>query len=462
MVSKKITLISTAMAGFVGTFMMASVNVALPTIGNEFGTEAVLLGWITNAGILVSAMVMLPAGRLADIHGRRRIFIYGVLLSAASSFLCALANSTISLIAYRALQGMAGGMTAGTSIAILTSVFPVEERGRALGINVASVYLGLSLAPFLSGVLTQHLGWRSIFFFSALIGLVAAALVFWRLKGEWAEARGERFDIVGSGIFGISLLAMMYGFTVLPTTLGIVLVLLGALGMIAFVWWEAKADSPLLNVGLFQKNKAFIFSNMATLVSYSATYAVTFLFSLYLQYIKGLSPQTTGLLLVVQPAVMAVVAPLAGRLSDKIEPRKVASIGMAFACMALIFFIFLNEQTTLWLITGSLVVFGLGTGLFSSPNTNAVMSSVEKKFFGVASGTMATMRSSGMTLSLGIVMILFSIYIGKAQITPEYYPAFLTSVKMGFVIFAALCFGGIFAQLAGRNAPGSTNNNQSV
>jgi EmrB/QacA subfamily drug resistance transporter len=454
-VSKKVTLIITATAGFVSTFMMASVNVALPTIGNEFGTEAVLLGWITNAGILVSAVVLLPAGRLADIYGRKKIFLFGVILTAISSFLCAIANSTISLIAYRALQGIAGGLAAGTAIAILTSVFPIEERGKALGINTASIYLGLSLAPFLGGVLTQHLGWRSIFFFGALLGLVTTALTFWNLKGEWAEAKGERFDIVGSIIFGISLLAMIYGFTVLPTMPGIILVLLGASGMAAFVWWEARVESPILNVGLFQKNAAFIFSNIATLVNYSATYAVAFLLSLYLQYTKGLSPQTAGLILITQPAVMAIVAPIAGRLSDRIEPQKVAAIGMALGCVALLLFVFLNDETALWFITGSLFIFGLGAGLFSSPNTNAIMSSVEKKFFGVASGTLATMRSCGMTLSIGIVMILFSIYIGNAQITPEYYPTFLTTVKLGFIIFTALCFGGIFAQLAGRKAPGS-------
>jgi len=451
-VSKRDTLIIASIAAFVGAFMFSPVNIALPTIGKEFATEAVLLGWVTNATILASAAVMLPAGRLADIYGRKKIFLYGVLLTAVSSFLCGISDSTISLIAYRVLQGIGAGMTMGTSVAILTSVFPVEERGRALGINVAAVYLGLSLGPFLGGVLTQHLGWRSIFFLSAFLCLVVAVLIFWRLKGEWAEARGERFDVVGSIVFGISLVVMMYGFTVLPTTLGIVLVVLGGLGILAFVWWEAKVASPILNVGRFRKNAVFVFSNLAALINYSATFAVTFLLSLYLQYTKGLPPQTAGFVLVAQPAVMAIVAPVAGRLSDRTEPRIIASIGMAFSCVALLLFVFLTEETALGFIIGSLVIFGLGTGFFSSPNTNAVMSSVEKKFFGVASGTQGTMRACGMTLSMGIVMILFSIYIGEAQITPEYYPAFLTSTKVGFIIFAALSFGGIFAQLAGRKA----------
>jgi len=222
--------------------------------------------------------------------------------------------------------------------------------------------------------------------------------------------------------------------------------------MLLFIRWEAKLASPVLNVGLFRKNKVFVFSNLAALVNYIAAFAVTFLLSLYLQYTKGFSPQTAGLILIASPAVMAIIAPFAGRLSDRMEPRIIASVGMAFTCVALLLLVFLTEETALWFIIGSLVIFGIGAGFFSSPNTNAIMGSVDKKYLGVAAGVVATMRTSGMTLSIGIVMILFSVYIGKAQITPEYYPAFLTSVKVSFVIFTALCFGGIFAQLAGRKA----------
>jgi MFS family permease len=156
------------------------------------------------------------------------------------------------------------------------------------------------------------------------------------------------------------------------------------------------------------------------------------------------------LILIAHPVVMTTVARFAGRLSDRIEPRSIASVGMAFTWVALLLFVFLTEETTLWYIMGSLIIFGIGAGFFSSPNTNAIIGSVGRKYLGVASGVIGTMRTSGMTLSIGIVMILFSIYIGKAQITPEYYPAFLVSVKVSFIIFSALSFGGIFAQLAGR------------
>jgi EmrB/QacA subfamily drug resistance transporter len=455
-VSKGVTLIIAAIAVFVGSFLVSSMSIALPVMGKELAAEAVLLGWIINATVLAQAVVLLPVGRLADIFGLKKIFLYGMFLLAVSSFLCAISNSSISLVLYRALQGIAGGMTAGTAVAILSSAFPAEERGRAIGINMAVIYLGFSVGPLLGGVLTQHLGWRSIFFVVVFLCLIVIGLTLWRLKGEWAEAREERFDIVGSMVFGISLVVMMYGFTMLPAVLGIVLVLLGIVGILAFVRWEARVTSPILNIGLFLKNKVFVFSNLATLANYCAVTANAFLLSFYLQYNKGLSPQMAGLVLMAAPVTMAIIAPIAGRLSDRVEPRKVATIGLALSFVALLIFSFLTEESALGLIITGLIIFGFGHGFFSSPNTNAIMGSVENRFFGVASGTIATMRTVGQMLSVAIVMILFSIYIGEAQITPVYYPAFLVSMKLGYVIFAALCFGGVFAQLAGRKGKAGT------
>jgi len=281
---------------------------------------------------------------------------------------------------------------------------------------------------------------------------VAFFLILWRLKGEWAEARGEKFDLIGAVVFSISLVMLLYGFTTLPATRGIVLVVLGVLGVLAFVRREMKMESPLLNIGLFRKNTVFIFSNLAMLIKYCAAFAISFLMSIFLQYIKGFSPQMAGLILVTTSFIIVIFAPVAGRLSDRFEPRRVAALGMAFSFVSLLLLIFLNEGTALWLIVVILAISGLGVAFFASPNTNAIMGSVERQFFGVAAGTQGTMRSTGMMLSMGIVMILFSIFIGKAGITPEYYPAFMTCMKLSFIIFAALCFGGIFAQLAGGKA----------
>jgi EmrB/QacA subfamily drug resistance transporter len=448
-VSKKATLVICVITHFLLASMISAVPVALPTIGKELAMEAVLLGWVSNAINLAQVAVLLPAGRLADIYGRKKIFIYGMVLFTVATFLCAIANSPVSLISYRLIQGIAAGMAIGTGVAIITSVFPVPERGRALGMVMGAVYVGMSVGPYLGGVLTQHLGWRSIFFMGTFLCLVVVGLTFWKLKGEWAEARGEKFDLIGSIALGLSLLVMLYGLTELLTMQGIGLFILGLLGSLAFVWWEARIDSPILNLVLFRKNAVFIFSNLAVMVNYVATFSVTFLLSLYLQYNKGFSPQTAGLILITQPVIMAIFAPISGRLSDRVEPKRVAAIGMAVNCVALSLFVFLNETTALGYIIAGLAIFGFGVGIFTSPNANVVMSSVATKFMGVASGTHGTMRSCGVALGMAIVMIFFSVYIGEAEITPEYYPAFLTSLKMSFVICAALNFGGIFAQLAG-------------
>jgi MFS family permease len=338
-------------------------------------------------------------------------------------------------------------MIGGTCIAILTSVFPGAERGRALGINVASTYVGLSLGPFLGGVLTQHLGWRSIFYLTGILALVVAVLIFWKLRGEWADARGERFDYTGSVVFGVSLVVLLYGFTMLPEVLGIVLVVAGLLGLVGFGWWEGKVASPVFDVRLFRKNLTFIFSNLATMINYVAVYAVSFLLSLYLQDVKGISPQNAGLVLLVQPALQAVFSPLAGRLSDRMMPRKIASVGMALTAVSLVMFVFLDGDSGLWLVVASLAVLGLGIAFFASPNTNAIMGSVDKRFFGIASGSLAMMRTVGMALGMGITMILFAHYIGAAEIKPPYFPAFLTSMRVGFIIYAALCLIGVFFQL---------------
>lgn len=446
--SKTVVLIAATLGSFLTPFMGSSINIALPSIGKELEMDAVLLGWVATAYLIAAAMFLVPFGRVADIYGRKKVFTLGILIYTIASLLSGFSTSAFMLIAFRVLQGIGGAMIFGTGVAIVTSVFPVGERGRALGINVAAVYVALSVGPFVGGLLTEHFGWRSIFYANVPLGLIVLALILWKMKGEWATAKGEKFDFPGSIIYGIMLVAIMYGFSRLPAMLGGWLILVGLLALVAFVWWEARVKSPVLNINLFRKNIVFALSNLAALINYSATFAVSFLLSLYLQYIKGFTPEIAGSILIAAPVMQAIFSPLAGRLSDRVEPRVLASAGMALSAVGLIMFIFLSNGTSLVFIIVSLIILGFGFALFSSPNTNAVMSSVENRFYGVASATLATMRQVGMMLSMGVAMLLFAVYMGRVQITPEYYDAFLTSVRVAFIIFACLCFGGIFASLA--------------
>jgi EmrB/QacA subfamily drug resistance transporter len=446
--TKRVAALVAALSSFLTPFMGSGVNIALPSIGREFSMDAVLLGWVATAYSLVAAMFLIPFGKAGDIYGRKKIFTYGMAVYTLASLLCALATSGGLLIALRVLQGIGSTMIYGTGVAILTSVFPLEERGKALGMNVAATYLGLSLGPVLGGLLTEHFGWRSVFVANVPIGLIVIALVLWKLRPEWAEAKGEKTDAVGSAMYALSLAAAMYGFSQLPAPLGIGLTLAGVVGLALFVGWEMRVDGPVLNVNLFRNNAVFTFSNLAALINYSATTAVGFLLSLYLQYIKGMTPRDAGLILVAQPIVMALLSPIAGRLSDRIESRTIASAGMGLTAVGLLLLIFLGEQTSFGFVVFSLVILGAGFGLFSSPNVNAVMSSAERRFYGVASAVLGTMRLIGQTLSMGIITLVFTLYIGQVEITPQTYPLFLTSVKTVFVTSVVLCVGGIFASLA--------------
>ena len=445
---KRAVLVASATAAFLTPLMASSVSVALPSISREFAMDALSVSWVATSAVLAAAMFLVPFGRLADIYGRKRIFNYGVFAFMIFSFSSGIAPSGATLIASRALQGMSAAMIFGTSVAMLTSAYPPAERGHVLGINVAATYTGLSTGPFLGGFLTQHLGWRSIFFFNALVAFLIITLVMWRLKNESAEARGEKFDVPGSLLYMASLTALMIGFSKLPGPLGFCGVGAGLAGLGGFVVWENNTPKPLVDMGLFVRNTVFTYSNIAALINYIATFAVTFLVSFYLQYIKGLNPQTAGLILVAQPLMMALFSPFAGRLSDSVEPRIVASIGMSIITVGLGLLAIVGNETSTVLVTLYLLLLGFGFALFSSPNTNAIMSSVEKKLYGVASATFGTMRLTGQMMSMGIVMLIFAVTIGNVQITPDSYPAFLQSMHIAFLVFSLLCIVGVFASLA--------------
>jgi EmrB/QacA subfamily drug resistance transporter len=445
---RRVALASAILASFLTPFMSSAINIALPAIGEQLSLGAVLLGWVATSYLLAAAMFLMPFGRLADLIGRKRLLATGLALYAVSSVLCALAPSAALLIAFRVAQGIGSALMFSTAVAILTSVYPPGRRGLALGLTAASTYIGLSLGPVLGGVLTQELGWRSIFWFNVPPAAAGLVLVLWRLKGEWAEAKGERFDVPGSVVLGVSLPALIYGLSRLPEPAGIWLLAGGAVGVGAFLFLESRTRYPIFPVALLLRNRTFAFSNLAALINYSATFAVGFLLSLYLQYLKGFSPEQAGLILVSQPVIMAALSPVAGRLSDRVGARVLASAGMALATLGLALFALLRPGTGLALILGGLGVLGLGFALFSSPNTNAVMGSVHRKLYGIASATLGTMRLMGQMLSMAIAILIFTLLIGQTEITPAVYGPLERSLRLAFVIFAALCFVGVFASLA--------------
>ncbi len=445
--SKNYTLMVAVLTAFLTPFVATSINIALPSIGDEFTASAIILGWIPTVYLLSLAVGLVPLGRLADIYGRKRFFTYGIIIFTLSSIMATLSFRVDMLILFRVLQGLGCAMIFGNLFAIIASIFPASDRGRALGIAITGSFLGMFMGPVLGGFLTEYLGWRSIFFFNVPLGILAILAVR-RIKGEWTEASGEKFDKIGSVILGLSMVTVMYGLSILPQTWGIYLIFGGLTGLVLFYIFESRIESPVLDVKVFG-NRDFTLYNLAAFISFCSAAPMVFILSLYLQYIKGLDPQWAGIILAVQPVMMTLFSPLAGKLSDKIEPQKVAAFGMVLNTMGCTLFAFLGEKTSIMIIVIGLCLLGLGFAHFSSPNTNAIMSTVDSRLYGMASATVSTMRVMGQMSGMGVVLLVFVLLMGSSIITPQYYPEFVTSTRISFTIFAVLSLLGALASLAG-------------
>lgn len=456
---KKYVLLVATMASFLTPFMGSSINLSIPAIGEQFSCSAFLLSWVVTSYVLASAAFLIPFGRLADIYGRKKIFLIGMAIFTLSSLLCGISWSISSLLFFRVVQGIGSSMIFGTSMAILTSVYPPQERGKVLGINVGAVYIGASLGPSLGGAMNHNFGWPSIFYLVTVIGIV----VFWvtasKLKGEWKGAHGESFDLVGSVLYGIGLVSLMLGISSISAFVWAKYVsLFGLIVFLAFVRHEMREKQPVLDLRLFSKNKTFAYSNLAALINYSATAGYMFLISVYLQVVMGYNSQTAGLILLSQPVIMALLSPYAGTLSDRIEPRIVASWGMTMTTLGLFIFSFLSRNTPLWMFILNLIIMGIGFALFSSPNSNAVMGSVDKKFYGTASSTLGTMRLTGQTFSMAIVTLLLATLIGSVELSKAPIDIIIKSTRIAFTLFTVFCGVGVFFSRARGNVIQTSDN----
>lgn len=447
--SRSATLLVVCAAHFLMPFMMSAVGVALPAIGREFSATAVQLGLVETTYVLSASIFLLAMGRLGDIHGRRRVFQYGIVLFTLAGGSISLAWSIESLLAMRFLQGMGGAMVMATTLAMVVSVFPREERGKALGISVASVYAGISCGPFLGGLLVTELGWRWIFYLCVPLGTATFLITWARLRGDRADARGEPFDWRGSLIYAAALLLLIggaanleFGFPAWGATIA------GVLGIGLFLIYEARTPYPILNVDLLRDNRVFALSNLAALFNYAATFGVTFFLSLYLQYVKGMSAREAGLILIVQPIVQTLLSPWCGRLADRFPAARVATIGMSLCAAGLAIAATLDGSSNLPVIVFMLALLGTGFALFSSPNVSVIMGSVEARYLGVASGLNSSMRTLGMMTSMSIITVIFAVLMAGQTVSAATLPQFLLSMRTALLVFCGLCVVGIACSAA--------------
>ncbi len=442
--TQRSALVIAVLTSFLGPFLISGVNIALPAIEMEFDLDAVTLSWTVTSYLLSSAVFLLPIGKLADIRGQKTVFRGGIIIFTIATALCGIVPNGLMLILLRVMQGLGAAMTMTTGAPILVSVFPPAERGKVLGINVAAVYLGLSMGPFIGGILTQYFGWRSIFLICVPLGISVILLVFFKLKTDTTSRVPNKIDHLGALYYSAGLISIVYSSSNLNKYFGWPLLVAGILFLILFVLRCKRSVYPIFEITLFTRNRLFAFSNIAALINYSATFSLVFLLSLFLQKIKGFTPQQAGTILVAQPLMMTVLSPFAGKLSDKIEPRKLATSGMLISAAGLYMLAFIGSETPVYAIVAVLILMGIGFGIFSSPNMNTIMSSVDKKQLGIASGTSSTMRVVGQMVSMMIATLIFSLYFSGTQIQEVDNTLFTTSIRLLFTISGSICLAGVY------------------
>ncbi len=444
--NRRTALILVAMGAFLIPFMGSSLSIALPLIGDDLTGNVIWLGWLPTIFTLANAAFLLSFGKLADIHGRKRIFAYGVAIYTAASLLAALSPSIPFLIFGSFLQGLGCSLIFATGVALLSSVYPAKHRGEALGFFITAVYVGLFLGPLLGGFLAQNLGWRSIFFFNVPLGLFLLALIFWKLRGEWFGSSDAKFDFWSSAVYIPSLVALLYGFTALGDMMGQIIFIAGIVGFSIFIFLDTKSEYPILNIKLL-KRRVSAFPAVTLLFINISTTALWTLLSLYLQDLLDLGPQITALVLSVQPLMVSLLSPLIGNLSDHTESRIFMASGMAAVTVGLLFLSTLNLNTELWVVILGLILVGVGIALFSPPATNQFMGSMSRENYGMASATLSTMIYAGQTFSLGLLLLIFAGFLGNVQITSANFGQFLLTLKTAFIIFAAISGAGVVISL---------------
>lgn len=430
---KRGVVFSLLIASFLASFLGSAINIAIPIIGKEFKLDNVALTWLNTSFQLSSATFLLFFGKLADIKGRSKLYYLGISVFAVGVFLSIFSRNYLLLLFSRIVQGIGSSVIFATSSAILTSLYP-EKRGYILGIYTTSVYLGLSFGPVLGEFLTQYVGWKSIFIFTFILSFLSIIL---GISYRFDEVRSEeKLDLLGGFLFSLFVFLILFGTSQILKFTGIVSVGIGLVTLLGFYFVERRVSNPILDMNLLMNNKTFTFANATALINYASTFGVSFLLSLYLQNIKGVSPRDAGLFLVFQPLTQALFSAWAGRLSDRRRPEILASIGMFIISSSLFLLSRIDTESSIFLIPLYGIFLGFGFALFSAPNTNIIMSSIDRRYYGFASSFLATMRIMGQSLSMVMIGIVFSLE-----------SSFMNSYRILMLTYGILCILGVFLSI---------------
>lgn len=439
-------LLATSLGVLMNPLLASMIILALPNIGTEFLVSARDLGWMSTAYILSNAICLVPGAWVVDKVGYRKSFIAGTIIVAVTCLFAVFAPNYPALLASRIVSGLGVSLLMITSLAILSRIFPKEKRGFVIGINTTMVYVGLTLGPFLGGILTETLGWKSLFLLMGPLVFFSGILLFVCMKTEFTIPV-KKFDFVGAILYAVSMFLLMYGLSTITDAGSVFLAGAGLILFAVFVWYELRNTHPLLHVRLFFENKRFARSSYAALLNYAAVYAVTYMVSLYLQSIGHLNAAEAGMIMLFQPLLQVIATPIAGKISDKVDAKYLVTAGMILTIFGLVFLsgLGLSMTNVAGYIMITQVFIGLGAALFSAPNTSTIMSSVSPAEYSMASSVVSVVRQVGMLISMAVCMAAISFFVGGTDMLgPDMYAQFVEALRVSMLISAGLAVVGVF------------------
>lgn len=441
---KWLVLIAIGASTFMTALDTSVVNTVLPVINRSLGSDIATIEWVVTVYLLIVSGLLLAFGRLGDMFSHKPIFLIGFAIFIISSALCGWAPKVELLITFRGFQAFGAAMLAANSPAILTMNFPPSQRGQALGLQATMTYLGLTAAPSLGGWLTDLLSWRAVFYINVPVGVIAFLLALLFIPKDKPQTEDRHFDFPGAAAYFIGLISLLvalnqghvYGWTSIPI---IGLFVIAGMIILSFLFIESRSKHPMLDLSLFS-DRVFTSSTISSVLNYVSVFSVILLLPFYLIQGRNFTPSQAGLILTIQPVIMAIAAPISGSVSDRIGTRFPTILGMGTMAIGLVFLGRLGVNSSNYEVAIGLAVIGLGTGSFISPNNSAIMGSAPPQRQGIAAGIMATSRSTGMVLGVGLAGAIFTTILG----TSPGGEAFYTAIRISFIFAAFIAVIGSF------------------
>ena len=444
----KFVIIVSIISSFIANILIHGVVLGVPSIGSSLAMNNINQNWILTLYSLFSCIFTIPAGQISSKYGCKKSVVVGLTLFLTGLIIPCFINSAELFLLSRAIQGMGIAFCNVSSIAMIILAISKENRGQSFGMVVASPFLGACIAPALCGYLINNFGWKSIFYLTVPFVALSILLIIFKIDKEWKTHENEELDKIGIILSMIGIFLFIYGFTNVLSFNGQISLAAGTLLLIIFAIYEFKNKTPVFNVRLF-KNKSFAAYCTSAFLCLFAIAVVDTIFNYYFQYIQGWDSQITGLILMISPVVLLVTTPIAGRLSDKVHPQKIVTAGFAVILSSFIILSFISVNTPTYVIIIAIILEALGFGLFTAPNMNAISSAVADKYASYVSSIQITMRSIGQTMSLSLMTLLFSFFMGNLELSTKY--ADLIAHTLGIIcsISVLLCIGAIIISLIG-------------